>query len=337
VEHHQGDGSKVSDRTVKVFVHLDATGARFGNGGFSMLVQFAQGASHLGYNVFVFDHQDLLERKQFEWLSWPRFHFDIARFEAITPDDVVVTSWLNVLLNDDAELIDGLEPYQIRVWDQGELLRIGEDGFDRTRQFVSKYLDVIAINNADMVDWYRNVRVERVIFLENWLRSSLFVPPRKKAEGTVGFQTDNFSGFGLQELVNSLGTERIIMCHGNQDDVASRMRASDFFVFYNRFPNCMPFDGEVFGLSLYEAMACGCICIARRHEGNKHLEDTIALIDSIDEVKPIIDGMDDKEKKERRLKSMSFVENRHRFTLNHKMSMASLLSVTAPPAKAGGF
>lgn len=70
---------------------------------------------------------------------------------------------------------------------------------------------------------------------------------------------DGKSRQGLEERVRRLGVEDRVSFHGFQNNVGEYLRKTDIFVY--------PSKTEIFGLSLVEAMAYKCICVANNVGG----------------------------------------------------------------------
>lgn len=321
-----------------------------------MLANFAQGAADLYDNVAVFDESGDINWSHFEWLTddpESDFDFELSDIKTACEGDRIVTSSLRGLLSD-GELKHGIKIDQLRYWDQSELLRKG-GGRDEVREFVREHLQPFGINNRELEQYYRDLGFEDVIYLDNWIRSDRFVhDPDAIEPGLIGHQPDKRrsntilqpilsaspwlppqlsrwdTDYRRYELYNRLqthfGEERTLLCEGAQAEVARRMQRSDFFVFFNAFADdTINITGETFGLSLYEAMACGCVCIARRHDGNKFLSGTIPLTDNINQVVEIIEKLSESEKKEIRARSLELVAKRYRFNDDKRQRMRELL------------
>ena len=318
----------------KVFVHLDSGGMYLGNGGLNMMINLAQAVAELGYETHVFNQNDSIDLKDLNWLCWDHLKFGISTMETVMEqsDDefVIVTSWLQGLLFSHVntkykisllnqfDFNKKINAKNIRYWDQSELLRSNGQA-EKVRKYCLKNNIKVAINNGNLKKYYSTLGFENVLVLENWIRSDLFMFTDEKVVNSIGHQPDkhNYEVFDL--LTSSFNADTVFLCEGNQKEVAEIMRLSDFYVFYNYpSPSIHLFKGEVCGLSLLEAMACGCVCIAIEHEGNKHLGDTVVLIHDISEIVPALKYyMNDSQKKED-LRSISIAAAENMFRLNYE-------------------
>ena len=89
-------------------------------------------------------------------------------------------------------------------------------------------------------------------------------------------------------------------------------------------------EGETFGLSLYEAMASGCACVAIEHEGNRHLRGTIPLVEGLDEALETIEGLqaDEAGKEQVRRNGLGLVNTQYRFDVCRQRAVSRLLKGT---------
>jgi hypothetical protein len=302
----------------RIFVHLDAYGARLGNGGFKTLTQLADELARLGYETYVFDQRDRLKKNHFAWLSWLEpGRFGLASVQSIRPGDVVVSSWISALL-ERGRLVAGIRPEQIRYWDKGELFHVYLKG---VKEFVFQHCPKIAINNGELEPYHRRLGYEGdILHLDNWLRPDLFRTAgrfweRHKQSGTIGYQMDRRRKGPYQYLVQRFGQNRVILCHGDQRTVAGKMQQADLFLAFDRLVDMGLFQGQTFGLSLFEAMACGCACVARRHAGVAFLESEIPLVDDLEEAGDVIERLcaDAAEKRTVRFAGLETIKQRYRF------------------------
>lgn len=308
----------------EIFVHCDGTGARLGNGGFRGLVHFAQALGGMGYDVKLFDQGDRLTEKSFGWLSMPGRDFKIVPVaDVVKGEGVIVTSWLNVLMSG-PRLMLKVDKERIRYRESSELVR---DGFPFVRAFARDICKKISINNRTLSEHYNRMGFMKLIPLEPYFRTDLFYQERKaKVPGLVGHQSDNRRRNVYKYIRRHFGTA--VRCEGTQAQVAERMRRCDYFVFWNRIPGCISmFQGETTGTSLFEAMACGCVCVARRHEGNKFLEGIIPLVNREKDIAPIIKKLmgDIKKRNEIRGKSFVAIESRFRLDDQKRANMQELI------------
>jgi hypothetical protein len=252
----------------KVFVHIHAKPSLSSvkTGGFKMLVQLTDELCKMGYDTSVFDHQDNLTSRCFDWLCWESAYPRISSFSEVRDSDApIVTSWIGPLIDQVGELIGGIEPGRIRYWCQSELIRVGKDS---ARKFVSRHCERIAVNNwswRHLYDWYHGA----VIRMENWVRDDLFYyAPDEKRPGLIGTQVDGNDDSVYRMLVKRFGN-RVILCNGTQSDVAKAMREAELYVFYAPKRSVIEhMDRPCCALNLIEAMACGCLCFTVKHIDN---------------------------------------------------------------------
>ena len=305
--------------TDEVFVHIDAISGRIGNGGFVMLTQLAHELSRMGFMVNVFDHLNRLPKANWEWLSDTETNFGIAQFESVLEekDTKIWSGWLDVLLDDNCELIGGIDSRRICYW-SGELMR---NNLHKAREFINKHLKRIAITNATLQPYYERVFDGEIIPLDNWIRRDLFSPEYRdeivawpRLSGTVAYQSDNFV-FSIKEDLEALGM-KIGLAEGTQSQVACRMLGADYYIQWNRFSDAISmFEGETFGLSLFEAMACGCVPIARWHQGIDFLRGYIPMVWEIESIPKYIQVLEDDPgmKEQIRRHSRAIIETGFRF------------------------
>lgn len=304
-----------------------------------MLTNLTNELAAMGYETFVFDEEDRLKWEDFSWLCFRDYKFKIAPvdfvFSQAEHDYVIVSSWLKPLLPRLRRRILSISipnmevVTHLRYWCQSELLR---HSFKDSRRCCLNYLSKIAINNRYLEQYYRSMGFSNIIYLENWVRSDLFriddESISKKIPNSIGHQPDgSYQTYCI--LKSHFGENNVVLCEGNQYEVSEKMKMSDFYVFFNRpSPYIRIFKGEVFGLSLFEAMACGCVCVAIEHEGNKFLRSTIPLVQNISEAIECIKAlMDDSLKKEKiRKASLQLVEDRFRFSDDRRKSIVELLA-----------
>lgn len=218
-------------------------------------------------------------RRHFLWLSLPKKIQTISLKEVLSKlknGAVLVSSWISGLLNKMPEIMNKFAK-NIRYWDHSELLR---PACVKAIDFISKNKISIAINNRFLADYYTRFDVKYVI--ENWVRQDLFYPDNScRKKNLVGYQPDRLLDLSV-DLNQVLDVQN---CTGTQFEVSSAMKSCEFFVFWNlASPHISIFKGETCGMSLYEAMACGCICLGIKHQGNRHLEKIIPLFDDINDL-----------------------------------------------------
>ena len=83
---------------MKVYIHVDSNSTYVGNGGFVTLSNLALRLIDMGYEVYMFDQNNQLNYKMFDWLCLDR-KIPITKTWNITLDNDsrVITSWLRTL------------------------------------------------------------------------------------------------------------------------------------------------------------------------------------------------------------------------------------------------
>lgn len=143
---------------------------------------------------------------------------------------------------------------------------------------------------------------------------------------TYGSQYRQYEVF--DRLKTAFPDRELILCEAYKSaEVGKKMRQSDIFVYFNRFryagdhqliyrpdlnQQCDLPLGEGFGLPLFEAMASGAVCAARRHEAIRHLDDVIPTGDSLKELIQKIEQLTSEQKEEIRAQSKGIIEERYR-------------------------
>lgn len=323
-----------------VYLHITFVGTYIGNGGFVMLANLANELADLGYSVRIFDHKDRLRLTDFNWLCFNKMNFEIVPSYLVfggglNDNDRILTSWISPLLpnrydsnkHNDIILNHTLVPY-LRYWCQSELLR---DRYDYSAHFVLRHCDKIAINNHYLNNYYEEKGFKEIFFIDNWIQHDLFNynSIQKKINNSIGYQlSPNFFDREYYYFIKSKFKSNIISCNGSREEVSRKMKISDFFIFAeNPSPAIGTFKGQTFGLSLYEAMACGCVCVGIKHEGNRHLNDVMALFENIDEAIEYLKEIaaNPLEKERIREKSLEYIQEHYIFNDERKKAIEELL------------
>lgn len=318
---------------MKIFIHINASSTYIGNGGFVVLTNLANELALIGYDVSVFDQQDRLNLKMFEWLSLPECNFAIVNVDEIihsNPNDYrLITTWLK-------RLPMKLRNDSLRYLETSELLRVGHD---EERGYLLKNTVKIANPHRALKSYYHNMGFKNIIDFDVWIRNDA-CNDRPKISGSVGIQLERNQG-KIARILSRLGIARynfkrynhfknhdLIFCNGTYAKVLENMKKADFFIHNPQpSPHITMFQGEAFGLPLFEAMACGCVCIAKEHRGISFLRGTIPVVDSTDEACEVLENLmaDLDEKEKIRERSVEFIERNYRFNETRKQAIKELL------------
>lgn len=296
---------------MRVFIHMDANGAYLGNGGFKALVNLAQATSEMGYETYAFDHKARLQTSDFDWLSWNELKFSLGTLEDVRGDDIIITSWIS------GGLARASEHHTVRYWACSELLR----GRRNAQELCLDRCSRIAINNCNLREYYARMGFSDIICLDDWLRP-LFSDRGGERDVFIGHQRGRGGGV-YDELRGRF--DDVLLCEGTQGEVAEKMNHCEFYVYWDEPLQMKGFLGETRGFSLYEGMACGCVCIGRRHDGNLFLEDTVVLLDDWGQAMEIIGTMTDQEKDKIRQKSLAFIRDNFRFDRAREQAIRELI------------
>lgn len=259
---------------MRIYVHIPLPGIYHGNGGQVTLFALAHALLGMGHEVALFAPRPLPEPDAWDWLSHSRFPFERVTLADLLADDGdyrAVSLRLETLQPAlEAHLGPGALPWareRLRYWCNDELLRAGPT-FDRCREFARRLPPAhIVVTNPHLAWSYERLGFPGVIGLEPWIAQMFHADPAARVAGRVGYMPDN----GPADLLEQARIANGFICSGTRAEVAEQMRTCDWFVWWNGPKHMVHFEGEGFGLSLYEAMASGCVVLPRQHEGNRHL------------------------------------------------------------------
>ncbi len=306
---------------MRVFIHISDDSLYLGCGGTRSQVHLANACVEMDYDTYVFGQRDRLTWDKFDWLSWPSLRFDIALRYSLSKQKGefrIVSSWLNRLMVGQDSLMEDIPLENLRYLERDEIAR---EKYRSTASFIQSHFDTVGITNRELVKYYG---FKEMIPLENWFRRDLFYyTPRKKIPWSIGFQGSQKPQY--QEL-ETWGRAPLIRCEGNQARVAGRMRRCEFFIYANPPKRSITlYSGEGFGNALYEAMACGCIVLAMKHNGTAYLKDTIPLVHDVSEAITLIKILSEQKKQQIREKSLALVEERFRLNDEKKRNIGRFL------------
>lgn len=301
----------------KIFVHIGTHGKpNVGNGGKVVLTNIANELGKMGYETYAFASEATFTWDSFKWLSHDKFHFKLATtkdFLSLDPNDYrIISCFIR-----DLDIPNDIKK-NIRYWDMSEVFR---NNCQKSKRYVIENYEKIAICNPHLESWYRKIGFKGTIIpLTNWINNLFYWNDEPKIENSVGWQKDMSNpkvNVGKYLAHADLGRNVVVIpCHGNHKEVATKMRKADFFVFWGHHCSVITiFKGEIFGLPMYEAMASGCVVVARRHEGNKFMKDVLPLVNKPSEIARVLKRlMENPEEKENiRAKSLKCIEERFRF------------------------
>jgi len=299
---------------MKIYIHIDSKSTYIGNGGLITLTNLAAKLIEMGYETYLFDQNNTLTHEKIRWVDLDNMP-PITKTNQIRLDSSsrIITCWLRTLP------YRLRNPRNLRFLESSELLRKGHEA---EREWLIKNKVKIANLHRHLKSLYKLLGVTDIIDLDVWIREDVKQYGNiARLENSVGIQLEKKTVLKFFKIYDwsryeLFRNENLIICNGTYRQVISKMNMADFFIHNPRpSPHIPYFRGETFGLPLFEAMACGCVCIARKHEGIKFLDGIIPLVEDMQEAKEILNQLknDKEEKEEIRIKSLSFIEENYRF------------------------
>lgn len=313
---------------MKVFVHIDAYGTYIGNGGFLLLTDLANRLANMGYDVNVFDAQNRLKGTHFAWLSMKEVKFGIVKARQVKNEDApfrVVSAWLKAL---PISLRKNL-----RYLESSELIRQGKQ---KERQYLIDNKVKIANLHPYLAPFYEKLGIHDMINFPIWVDDRA-KEDSWKTPNSIGIQLEQkHSFFKLWKRYDTSPylplyqqfEDTIILCNGSYTNVLRKMKQADFYVhFPEPSPHIQLFKGETLGRPLFEAMACDCVSIARKHEGIGFLQGIIPLVSSMNEAVSILKGLmvDEENKDAIRTRSLKLIKENYRFDSSREQAIRKWL------------
>lgn len=270
-------------KNIYLDVHLE--GIVFGNGGYVALAALYEKLVELGYTVFFFDPfcqidtpTKLIEvRPESEYLSYENLL--IVGMPFVRRDNaakIIISLWMTNELYEEIAANHWQDCFVF--WDHGQLLRKGyEDKIEQVLALLDKNGMPLLISNRYLEPVYKDhLKVRQISYFDCFVRDKLFYyDESEKRSGIVGYQPEtrpdqmclNETTLQVTDFLKKhIDENRLLFCTGTHRDVAEKMRQCDIFFWHNlKNENQDLFVGESTGLSHIEALACGCVVIAKEN------------------------------------------------------------------------
>lgn len=268
-----------------IYLDVRLKGIVFGNGGYVALAALYEKLAELGYTVYFFDLFSQIDtptglidiRPESSYLSCENLMIVGTPFvRRDNAPKIIISLWMT----DDfyKEIVANHWQDCFVFWEHGQLLRKGyEDKIKPVLALLDKSGMPLLISNRYLEPVYKDhLNVRQISYFDCFVRDKLFYyDESEKKPGMVGYQPEarpdqarlNESTLQVTDFLKKHVEENMLLfCTGSHRNVAEKMRQCDIFFWHNlKNENQDLFVGESTGLSHIEALACGCVVIAKEN------------------------------------------------------------------------
>lgn len=117
-----------------------------------MLANLANELGKIGYETYMFSQEDKLSWKDFRWLSFNEYNFNLVTLDYMLKQSqdeyrIIATDLRYLNRVPKHTLIKNLRIWEnLRIWNHMSVFRVGS-GYEMMRKFTKQYLSKIAICN----------------------------------------------------------------------------------------------------------------------------------------------------------------------------------------------